>query len=218
MLNTKELLDLCQKIAGITIYELANMLNISCPASLKSNKGWIGQLLEIYLGVNSNNLPIPDFPHLGIELKTIPVNMKTLNPTESTFVCTARLNDINFVWEKSIVYQKLCKVLWIPIETSPKLSLQNRRIGKSFLWQPTQQQAIILKNDWYELTEIFGLGKLELLSAKYGKYLQVRPKAADCKSKLINYKSINGGFIQTVNRGFYLRASFTKKILADHFS
>lgn len=218
MKNVKELLDICQKIAGIKIYELAKMLNINCPKSLEINKGWIGQLLEMYLGANSNNLPIPDFPDLGIELKTIPVNLKTLAPTESTFVCKAQLNNVNCTWEKSIVYQKLSKVLWIPIETDPKLSLHERRIGKSFLWQPTLQQAIILKNDWYELTEILNLGKLELLSAKYGQYLQLRPKAANCKSNLIIYKTINGGYIKTVARGFYLRASFTKQILADHFN
>lgn len=217
MQNIKELLDLCQKIAGITIYELANMLNIACPASLKSNKGWIGQLLELYLGAKSYNLPIPDFPELGVELKTIPVNMRTLTPTESTYICTAHLNNLTIDWEKSIVYKKLAKILWIPIESSPKLSLYNRRIGKSFLWQPNEQQAIILKNDWYELTEMLGLGKLQLLSAKYGSYLQVRPKAANCKTTLISYKTIDGGYIKTVARGFYLRASFTKQILAEHF-
>jgi DNA mismatch repair protein MutH len=217
MQNIKELLDLCQKIAGITIYELANMLNIACTASLKSNKGWIGQLLELYLGAKSYNLPIPDFPELGVELKTIPVNMRTLTPTESTYICTAPLNNLTLDWKKSIVYKKLAKILWIPIESSPKLSLSNRRIGKSFLWQPNEQQAIILKNDWYELTEMLGLGKLQLLSAKYGSYLQVRPKAANCKTTLISYKTIDGGYIKTVARGFYLRASFTKQILAEHF-
>lgn len=217
MQNVKELLALCQNIAGMTIAELASLLNIPCPASLNHNKGWIGQLLEQYLGATGRNLPIADFPNLGIELKTIPINPKTLCPIESTFVCTSQLNTPSVSWEQSIVRLKLSRVLWVPIESLPNLNLTNRRIGKSFLWQPSKQQAIILKNDWQELTEMLQLGNIQLLSAKYGRYLQIRPKAADCKNNLVDYTTIDGESIQTVNRGFYLRSSFTKKILAENF-
>ena len=216
MQNVKELLELCQNISGMTIAELASLLKITCPKSLNHNKGWIGQLLEQYLGATGYNLPITDFPKLGIELKTIPINPKTLSPLESTFVCTAPLNAPSTTWEQSIVKLKLSKVLWVPIESLPNLSLGNRRIGKSFLWQPSQQQAIILQNDWQELTEMLQLGNIQLLSAKYGRYLQIRPKAANCKTNLVNYLTIDGDTIQTVNRGFYLRSSFTKKILAEN--
>lgn len=218
MEDISKLLELCKQIAGITIYDLTTILNVTCPTSLKSNKGWIGQLIESYLGVKINNLPTVDFPHLGLELKTIPINIKTLTPTESTYICTAPINDINLHWEKSVVYQKLSKVLWVPIESSAKLNLYSRRIGKPFLWQPNKKQAMILKNDWYELTEILRIGKLGSLSAKYGKYLQIRPKAANCKVKLINYKTIDEEHIKTVARGFYLRANFTKQILAKFFA
>lgn len=218
MKNTKELLHACQNIAGLTIEELAKSIGIPLPKSLTSNKGWIGKLLEIYLGANANNLPIPDFPKLGIELKTIPINPKNLTPKESTYICTAQLKPkIQITWEQSVVYKKLSKVLWIPIETKAELNWLNRRIGKAFLWQPNQKQASILKNDWEELTEILQLGKIKLLSAKYGKYLQIRPKAANCKDELIDYLTSDNEMINTVARGFYLRASFTKQILIDQF-
>ncbi len=218
MQNVKELLAKCQNIAGMTLTEVSRLLNTTCPKSLNHNKGWIGQLLEKYLGATGYNLPIADFPELGIELKTIPINPQTLSPLESTYICTAPLNTPSISWEQSVVKLKLSKILWVPIEWSANLSLPDRRIGKSFLWQPSQQQAIILENDWQELTEMIQLGNIQLLSARYGRYLQIRPKAATCKNSLVNYLTSCGEIIKTVNRGFYLRASFTKKIFIENFS
>lgn len=218
MQNVKELLNLCQNIAGITIKELADLINVPCPQSLNKNKGWIGQLLEQYLGATGGNLPIADFPELGIELKTVPINPKTLCPLESTYICTASLYASRISWEQSVVKLKLSKVLWIPIESSLNLSLADRRIGKAFLWQPNEQQAIILEKDWRELTEMLQLGNIKMLSAKYGQYLQIRPKAANCRNNLVDYLTNEGEIVKTVNRGFYLRANFTKKILFESFN
>lgn len=218
MKSIKELLHLCDQIAGITILELASLLNTTSPKSLNNNKGWIGQLLEKYLGAKSGNLPITDFPHLGIELKTIPVNSKTLQPLESTFICTAPLNQPNINWESSVVKLKLSHILWIPIEEClPNINFTKRRIGKAFLWQPKPQELAILKQDWQELTELIQLGNIKLLSAKYGRYLQIRPKALNCKKNLSNYITSDGESIKTVARGFYLRTNFTKTILANYF-
>lgn len=212
-----KLLKLCDQIAGITILELANLLQIAVPRSLSNNKGWIGQLLEIYLGAKSGNLPITDFPEIGTELKTIPVNIKKLQPLESTFVCTAPLQQPNITWETSVVKLKLSNVLWIPIECANHIHFTQRRIGKAFLWSPSQQELKILQQDWQELTELMTLGKIQLLSAKYGRYLQIRPKAINCKKNLSNYITNEGNLIKTVARGFYLRTSFTKTILANYF-
>jgi DNA mismatch repair protein MutH len=216
MQNVKELLQSCQSISGMTIKELSNALNFKS-SNFFRNKGWVGQLIESYLGVTSGNLPIADFPHLGIELKTIPINLKYLTPVESTYICTAPLNRVRVCWEESVVKKKLSKILWIPIESSVHLDLIDRRIGDAFLWEPNKQQERILARDWQELTEAIETGHLENLSAKYGQYLQIRPKAADCKHKLIKYVTNESEVIKTVNRGFYLRARFTKIILREAF-
>ena len=175
MQSVNKLLKLCDQIAGITILELAHLLQIDVPKSLSNNKGWIGQLLEAYLGAKSGNLPITDFPEIGIELKTIPVNSKTLQPLESTFVCTAPLQQPHITWETSVVKLKLSNVLWIPIECANNMHFTQRRIGKAFLWRPNQQELNVLQQDWQELTELITLGNIQLLSAKYGKYLQIIP-------------------------------------------
>jgi DNA mismatch repair protein MutH len=217
MKSTAKLLNRCQTMAGLTIQELSSLLNKSCPKNLLTHKGWIGQLLEQYLDATASNQPTPDFPDLGIELKTIPVTPITRQPIESTYICTAPINKSYPSWEDSVAKLKLSKILWVPIESNPSLPLPKRRIGRAFLWQPTPQQVNILKNDWQELTEMIQIGDLELLSAKYGRYLQIRPKAANCQKNLVDYITRNGELIKTVNRGFYLRTTFTKQILIDNF-
>ncbi len=86
----QELLNRVQRLAGLTLAEVANDANIEIPVDLKRNKGWIGLLLEHVLGASASSRPEPDFPTLGIELKTLPINSQG-KPLETTFVCVAPL-------------------------------------------------------------------------------------------------------------------------------
>lgn len=210
-----ELTSRFQTLAGRKISDLASQHNIKVPKSLHHTKGWIGQLIELALGASAGNKAIPDFPTLGIELKTIPLNQK-LQPCESTYVCTAPLKSTSTNWETSTVYKKLRHVLWVPVEGQTDKLLTERRIGTPFLWQPTTEQTIVLQQDWEELMELLHLGGIENLSAKHGTYLQIRPKAAN-GSVLVNTFNDAGSVVQTVPKGFYLRAMFTKLILQQQF-
>ena len=68
------LLEKAQSIAGLTFGELAGELNIPVPPDLKRDKGWVGMLLETALGATAGSKAEQDFSHLGIELKTLPIN------------------------------------------------------------------------------------------------------------------------------------------------
>ena len=81
-----ELMHRAQQIEGLTIRELANILKIELPFSLKYAKGFMGQLIEVALGASAEANPIQDFPNLKIELKTIPINYDG-KATQTTHVC-----------------------------------------------------------------------------------------------------------------------------------
>ena len=68
------LLARCHAIAGLTLGELADMANVAIPANLQRHKGWPGMLIEKWLGASAGSKPQQDFPELGIELKTIPID------------------------------------------------------------------------------------------------------------------------------------------------
>jgi DNA mismatch repair protein MutH len=216
--DAAQLLARANALTHLSLGELAQQLQIPLPKDTRSGKGWIGQLLEMALGANSGNKAQPDFAHLGIELKTIPVNPK-LRPLESTFICSASLMPTAFqTFETSIVYQKLQKVLWMPIITESRTqTLSNRSMGQPILWQPNDEQIEQLRLDWEELTQMISMGELAQITAKQGTYLQLRPKGAHAK---VLCKAIGeyGEPILTLPRGFYLRAGFTESILRYNLS
>ena len=211
-----ELIYRYNAIAGKKISELAKEHGISIPSSLHRTKGWIGQLIEVALGATAGNKAIPDFPSLGIELKTLPLN-KALQPSESTYVCTAPLHSSIMTWEQSTVYNKLRHVLWVPVEGCLTKPLSERYIGTPFLWKPNKEQLGILQKDWEELMEHIQLGRVAALSARHGKFLQIRPKAANSKV-LIETIDSEGVTVKTVPKGFYLRTAFTKIILQEQYN
>ncbi len=204
-------------MAGQTLAELASSLGVPVPANLKKNKGWQGQLIERYLGASASTQAAPDFMELGIELKTLPLD-RNGHPKESTYVCTVPLDkthDIN--WESCWLKNKLNHVLWVPIEADANIPLAARNIGNAILWQPSQQQIQVLRQDWEELMDMVCLGQLEQITAHHGQYLQIRPKAANAKA-LCPATDMDGNRIMTLPRGFYLRPTFTQQILNEHYA
>ena len=209
-----ELLDRAAQITGKTLQYIANLADMDLPVNISVNKGLAGELLETYLGATAGNLPEPDFQHIGVELKTIPVNHLGL-PRESTYVCiVSMLPENNKCWEQSLVKRKLSRVLWVPVEADPDIPLSMRRIGNAILWSPDAGQEQTLRRDWEELMDLVIMGQLEQVTASYGKYLQIRPKAQDGKSLHAGIGA-GGEQIQTLPRGFYLRTEFTRKILSQ---
>lgn len=212
--NKQELMERANSLAGITIQQLANKMQVDVPESLVHAKGWFGNLLEQYLGADAASTPQPDFIALGIELKTIPID-ENGKPKESTYICVAQLDPLVLSsWEDSLVKHKLTEVLWIPFEASKTIPVALRRIGTPVIWKPNTEQEKQLKEDWQELCDLIALGEVDKISSSMGTYLQIRPKAANASSLTIdkNQSSLNA---LTLPRGFYLRPSFTHSIVSS---
>lgn len=212
-----ELLRRAQGLAGMRLADLATSLGAKVPEDLRRAKGFVGGLLEGALGATAGSRALPDFPELAVELKTLPVNRRGV-PLESTFVCTIPLADIGDVeWADSRVRRKLLRVLWIPVEGERTIAVAERRIGQPLLWSLGTEDERILRQDWEELAGLIGRGHVESLTGHLGRFLQIRPKAADSKSRRMGFDA-EGVPFAALPRGFYLRASFTRALLASHFA
>jgi len=158
-------------------------------------------------------LRIPyDLPHLGVELKTVPVDAAG-RPRESTFVCAIALLAAGDVpWAASRVRAKLAHVLFVPLAAGAEPAA--RRIGQPVFWRPTAAQERVLQQDYDDLMGLVGVGGIEEVSAHAGRWLQVRPKAANSRCRAFA-PGPEGEWLATVPRGFYLRARVTAALLCD---
>jgi DNA mismatch repair protein MutH len=205
-----ELMVRARALDGRRLGELADALGVSLDGAPVRTKGLAGQLVERALGATAGSAARPDFPSLGIELKTIPVDDRRA-PRESTFVTTIDLATADRAeWETSVVRAKLARVLWIPIGGDGPLAA--RTIGRPVLWAPSPDEEKILRADFELLIGTIGAGGVESVSAHLGEALQVRPKAATSRVRT-DAVDFEGEPISTVPRGFYLRAPFTARII-----
>lgn len=214
--SLEELLDRAHQMAGLSLGQLAAGLSWPVPANLRRDKGWIGQLIEQELGALAGSRPEQDFLHLGVELKTIPIDSRG-KPLETTYVCVAPLMDVGGLrWEQSLVKHKLEQVLWIPVEGERSIPLADRRIGTPVLWRPSMTESEQLRQDWEEIMELIAIGKVTGLTARHGEVLQLRPKAANAAAK--TECIMEDGTVGLTNpRGFYLKTNFTQAILRQAF-
>ena len=210
--SEQELLLRCDALTGYSLAGLAEACGVALPSHPQRHKGWAGQLFEQLLGADAGSRPEPDFTRLGVELKTIPVDPAG-RPLESTYVCVVPLEGgLEASWQASWLRRKLSRVLWLPIVSNPRAPLAARHIGPAVLWSPSPAQEALLCQDWEELSELICLGGLEQLSARMGKVLQIRPKAANSRSRCRSVGA-DGDVIRTNPRGYYLRPAFTAQIL-----
>jgi DNA mismatch repair protein MutH len=206
------LLQRAHHLAGRTLGELGAALDIAIPNEPRRAKGLAGRLVERWLGADAGSHDGPDFTALGIELKTIPIGSDG-RPRESTFVSSIDLRAVTETeWEGSRVRRKLARVLWVPVEAEPNVPLADRRVGTAWLWSPSQDQEAALRADWELLVGRLAAGEGELLTAREGTHLQVRPKAANASVDR-RASDAEGAPIRTAPRGFYLRAAFTQTLL-----
>jgi DNA mismatch repair protein MutH len=210
--SESELLWRARQLDGITAGQLARRLGFFLGDDTVHCKGKIGELVELALGATAGNKDQPDFPELGVELKTIPLD-RFGRVRESTFVCSLDLNALEREeWETSRVRRKLSCVLWVPIEASSGVALPLRHLGTARLWRPTPAQEALVRDDWTELVGRIAIGGIDGITAQIGRCLQLRPKARDGAARRAA-RGPEGETLAVVPRGFYLRARFTEEIL-----
>jgi len=206
-----ELVARARALSGCAVDVLASDWGVRVDGAPVRVKGKVGELVERALGATGGAAATWDFPSLRVELKTIPVDPRG-RPRESTFVCAVSLRDAERAeWETSWVRAKLARVLWVPIGIDAH---GGRRIGAPRLWSPSPPQERALKDDFDDILGRIGAVGVEGLSARVGRCLQLRPKAAHGRIRT-RAPAADGGLIETVPRGFYLRARFTGAILHD---
>jgi DNA mismatch repair protein MutH len=203
-------------LTGRTVADVAARAGFIAPRDLGAHKGFVGQLVERALGAHGGSDARPDFPHLGVELKTLPVRQDGA-PLESTFVSKAVIDGSEpFAFNETALWAKLARVLFVPVEGERALTVGARRFGMPFLWEPAPEDRAALEADWRELSGRIREGELEAVTAREGQILQLRPKALDATERSAGVG--DGGWLVPMQpRGWYLRRAFTASLVARAF-
>jgi DNA mismatch repair protein MutH len=209
-----ELRERLGRLCGRTLGELAATLGLVPPPDLRRDKGWVGQLLEKLLGASASSRAEPDFPALGVELKSLPVDGRG-RPLESTFVASLDLGAPPR-WEESPVRHKLARVAWVVVQADRAVPLALRRVGAALLWTPAPEEEAALRRDYEEIVELIAAGFGAKVTGHRGAVLQLRPKGARGSSLRWGVDE-DGAETRTHPRAFYLRPAFTHALLARHF-
>jgi DNA mismatch repair protein MutH len=193
-----------EALRGCTLGALAQLHGV--PAA-PAGKGWTGMLLERALGATAGSRAVPDFPALGIELKSVGVDALA-RPLESTFVASLNLSAADQRWETSAVRKKLARVAWVVVDAS--LPLLDRRCIGAFLWSPSAADEGTLRADYEDIVELLQEGFP--VRATTGALLQLRPKGRD-SGQLRRALNEDGESSRAPPRAFYLRRSFVARVL-----
>lgn len=213
----EELIEKLNFIVGKSLTELAEFAKLPVPIDPLHGKGFTGELIEKCLGASAANQSIPDFPELGVELKSIPVD-DNLNPLESTFLCYAPLTGIrHYQFESSPLYSKIARVLFVLVRASRELDFNERIVVGYFFYSPSREELATVREDFNELYELVKTGNVERINARIGQIIQMRPKGANGKV-LTECIGKNGEIIKTRPRGFYMRRAFTQKLIQKNLA
>ncbi len=210
-----ELLQRARHLAGRRIDEVASRLGFRVPPDLRGHKGFVGQLVELALGASAGSDPEPDFPDLGVELKTLPIH-EDGRAAESTYVCVARVDGSESLdFRDSHVSRKLERVLFVPVvlPRSETLPLGERTFGMPFLWEPSAEDLARLTHDFRHLQMRIRLGESEDIRGREGEVMQLRPKAMSSRERTWGV-SEEGWLVPVKPKAWYLRASFTSELIA----
>jgi len=211
------LLERARRLAGLSIAALGKRVGHRVPTTLRWNKGFVGACVERALGAKQKSAPEPDFPHLGVELKTIPVRPDG-RPTESTHVCVCALDGSERpTFRESLVYRKLARVLFVPVEDRDDTPLAERRLGMPWLWVMGPDEEAVLARDWADIMGRIRAGEVDAVTGRDGEALQIRTKAQTAAETTAAVGD-EGWLVDVRPRAWYLRPSFTGALLRRAFA
>lgn len=191
---------------GLSLEQLHHMIYQTKPESI--GKGWTGRLLEQWLGVTNLNESTPDLPEIGLEIKTLPVSHKG-RVLEHTFLATIPFPFREGSFRRSRLYNKIQKILWIPIVRKEKRMSFQDQIGAAFIQDLEKDSEVLSKltEDWDLLAGLLREESYRLISSEVGDILHIRPKAQNAAQKIwVGEQKINP-------MGFYFRKNYTQELI-----
>jgi len=183
--NEKEsVVNFAKKLKGKT---LRNSCESDVINHLYSGKGNFGQVLEkYYFGYEPNSVAEPDFPEIGMELKSSPlkeVKVEVFRAKERLVLNIINyFNVVNQEFETSDFYKKNSNILLVFYLYESGLDILDFTIKLVDEWSFTETDLEIIKKDWEIINKKIIDGKAHELSEGDTFYLGACTKGANSRS------------------------------------
>ena len=212
--NEKEsVVNFAKKLKGKT---LRNSCESDVINHLYSGKGNFGQVLEkYYFGYEPNSVADPDFPQIGMELKSSPlkeVKLEVFRAKERLVLnIISYLNVVNQKFETSDFYKKNSNILLVFYLYEPGLDILDFTIKLVDEWRFTDTDLEIIKKDWEIINKKIIDGKAHELSEGDTFYLGACTKGG----KGGNLRIQPNSNIPAKQRAYSLKQGYVNHIIAS---
>ena len=208
-INLSNIILKCNTIMYKSLKEVLFYTNdINCS---KLSKGYVGYIVEKFFHSSFSNKPICDIPNLGIEIKTIPLNLNN-DLSNNVFICSFNPNLISLNFVESTLYHKTKNILFVPYYNYEKNILKYKFL-KPFFYKMDDYDKLIIEKDWKNIVSSFYNG--EFNRAKYvGKYIKFISHAKS-KIDLVTFFDFFGDKKNTSRMSFYFNKIFIKHLIKN---
>lgn len=179
--NKKSIISYTQEnLVGRTLREVCDT---SCYQPKSKNKGGLGQAIEYcFFLYEPNSNQEPDFPEVGMELKTTPIKRnknKTISAKERLVITMINYCDVvNETWETSTCREKMSNVLLISYLHEADRDIFDYEIEFVGLQDFPEQDMKVISDDWNAIVNKIRDGRAHELSGGDTHYLEACTKGA----------------------------------------
>tara|TARA_B100001996_G_scaffold376365_1_gene357524 strand:+ start:709 stop:2073 length:1365 start_codon:yes stop_codon:yes gene_type:complete len=197
-----------REIEGRTTAEVMGDLGLPFPKS----KDYAYRIVRQWLTGGNGGRRIAELDDIGILLKTVPINPRTLRPWESTSFPAIDIGNLVQCksFEDHFMSEEVSTILFVPtIRDSRTASWTDVRFGKPVLWQPSKNEWGRMEEEWRMHRDILRIenGVNDLPTAKETRILHLRPKAKNNTVRDI------GPWGDITRQCFWLNRDFVQTIL-----
>lgn len=211
--DRESILSYAARLRGRTLRQLCD---IDAGAMNGANKGRLGQALEMYyFKYEPNSDQEPDFPEVGLELKTNPIKRLKNEDISAKERLVITMIDycalVNEEWETSTVRKKLDDILLVSYLHDPEADILDYEFKYAAVQAVTDEDMAVIRADWETILAKVRAGRAHELSGSDTNYLEACTKGANAQS--VRKQPFSGE--PAKQRAFALKASYMTAFYRD---
>lgn len=186
--DRQSIIDYAYLLEGHTLQEACDIDSHEAHETKKGNKGGLGQAVEYYyFKYEPNSDQEPDFPEVGMELKTTPIKRnknKSISAKERLVLTMIDyFKVVDETWETLTCLEKMRDILLISYLHEPAKNVFDYEIEYARPQDFPAEDMAVIQDDWETIVEKVRQGRAHELSGGDTHYLEACTKSANSSKR-----------------------------------